>query len=114
MTFGQHANIIQIFEHRWVKSAEFYFIDMELCDTTLLQYIDYHSDASNSDFDFATSLDDKVPAFIQRNGASLQRMQNFWIIASHIAHGLEFLHAHDQVHRDLKPANGTASLPAKG
>jgi len=36
-----------------------------------------------------------------------EKMLNMWVIGTHIAAGLDFMHARGHVHRDLKPSNGT-------
>jgi serine/threonine protein kinase len=103
---GGHRNIIEVFDHGWLKgSVNVYFIDMELGDFTLADYIDYHGNVSKSSFDFS-AIQASIPVLLDRNCTLIQRMHNSWSIASHIAEGLEFLHMHHQVHRDLKPSNG--------
>jgi len=78
---------------------------MELCDFSLLDYIDYHY--RNGRSLGSLKLADGVPPTILDKGKSVfARMQNTWIIGSHIAGGLEFMHAHSQAHRDLNPRNG--------
>jgi hypothetical protein len=38
---GRHENIIDVIKHRWLNSAgKFYFIDMDLADLPLANYID--------------------------------------------------------------------------
>jgi serine/threonine protein kinase len=101
---GGHSNIVQILSHGWLKSAPCYFIDMELCDTTLREYIDYHYGAS---FNFDHLTKDINPVFVTRDCSMVARIQNMWIIGTHVSRGLEFMHARSFVHRDLKPSNGT-------
>lgn len=96
-------NIITIFDHGWIESPGFYFIDMELCESTLSSYFDYLRDGSSLGF----GIDDRLaPVVVDKESALSMRMQNIWTIGIHIARGLEFLHAQRIVHRDLKPANG--------
>ena len=58
-----------------------YFIDMELCDMNLEQYI-------------------------QTSPVEIDRI---WEIMKDISDGVTFIHNHNEVHRDLKPRNGTLS-----
>lgn len=99
-------NIIEILDHGWIKSYfNFYYIDMELCDLSLRDYIDYHQLKKESFFD-ANTMQATTPVFTQRHRTVLEKFQNMWMIGLHIARGLEFMHAHKQVHRDLNPRNG--------
>jgi len=102
---GIHNNIITIMDHGWIK--DYYFIDMELCDLTLNDYIQYFKAESGLlTFDVESSAS---PVFVQKNCSALMRMINIWTIGIHVARGIDFLHKHDQVHRDLKPRNGMTS-----
>lgn len=80
---------------------------MELCNLTLHDYI------ANAYGDVTPAFHPTVPmttAFVRFGCSILDRGQNIWTIASHIAKGLEFMHDHMYVHRDLKPSNGMAPL----
>jgi serine/threonine protein kinase len=96
-TFGGHPNIVALLKHGWLAPMKFYYIDMELCNLNLSDYI--HGQGSNS---FRTSMDEAVP----------DSMRETWKIMIDIARGVEFLHSHGSVHRDLKPANGSIFLKA--
>jgi serine/threonine protein kinase len=98
---GGHNNIIIITSHGLMK--DYYFIDMELCDLTLNDYIQYFSELGSFAFEIESSMS---PVFVEKGCSVLMRLNNIWTIGSHIARGLDFLHKHDQVHRDLKPLNG--------
>lgn len=50
---------------------------------------------------------DLNPVFVNKDCSLVARIQNMWTIGTHIARGLEFMHARSYVHRDLKPSNGT-------
>jgi len=103
---GGHKNIIEVFDHDWLKgSINVYFIDMELGDFTLADYIAYHGDQLKPSVEF-DARQVCLPVFLRRGCSRNQRMLNAWTITSHIAEGLEFLHTHHHVHRDLKPSNG--------
>lgn len=104
-----HDNIVSILAHGWMPS-DLYFIDMELCDLTLNDYINYLSGESK-----LMVFDDRLfvstsPVLIKSKSSSEVRLLNLWTTGLHIAQGLEFMHAHGHVHRDLKPGNGIMLL----
>ena len=101
---GGHENIIRILDHGWLKrSVNVYFIDMELCDFTLDDYIrTMNSNESSFDIDQRNSF---TFALVSKNCSLPEKWLNTWTIGSHIARGLEFMHTQNQVHRDLKPGN---------
>jgi serine/threonine protein kinase len=102
---GGHANIVSVLKQGWlIGSGGIYVIDMELGDFTLHDYIEYHNTPSSSVK--SSPLRPFTAAFVQKDCSSLRRIRNIWAIASHIAHGIQFLHDHGYVHRDLKPSNG--------
>jgi serine/threonine protein kinase len=87
-----HRNVVQVFRHGWIKSLArgnvplpVYFVDMELGDQTLQNYI---------------SLLFSSP----RGGIS---PGDIWAIMVQISAGVEYLHRRSMVHRDIKPANST-------
>ena len=75
-----------------LRNSSYYFIDMELCDMTLN--------------DFISSF--QASRFSQSEADPLYRApdQAIWTIMRHIASGLEYIHLQGEVHRDMKPANG--------
>ena len=89
-TPGAHPNIIAVIMHGELPSAQLYFIDMELCDINLSQYI--HG---------AITLP-SIPNFTRDP-------QQIGQIMKHIASGVKYIHSRNVVHRDLKPDNGIAS-----
>lgn len=109
LEIGGHINIVTILWHGWVKSPyNFYFIDMELCDFTLHDYIGYNCGRKITLFDINTAKS-LHPVVVDRGCHITTRMQNMWTIGMQIARGLEFLHDQNCVHRDLKPQNSIAS-----
>lgn len=85
---GSHINIIKIFGHGWLRNTPYYYFDMELCDSSLEDYIrDTESNSSSVD---------------QTGELKTQIMK----IMTDIACGLYFIHSQGEVHRDLKPRNG--------
>lgn len=99
---GGHENIVTVTSHGWIR--DFYFIDMELCDLTLQDYIAYFDGLLSPPFEIIPQLS---PVFVEKNCSPTLKIQNIWTIGMHIARGLEFMHGKGQVHRDLKPRNGT-------
>lgn len=100
---GGHSNIISILDHGWLDSPyHYYFIDMELCELSLHQYI--HDTRSLSIDD--VFMDKLSPVFVRKDVSLLTFALNIWTIMREIVAGVEFLHSQNQVHRDLKPHNG--------
>jgi serine/threonine protein kinase len=99
----QHKNIVVILNHGWFrKVSNCYYIDMNLYDITLHDYILYHHKEGQ-----LTLITDpgSGAAFVAKTNSVLARAQNWWTIGTHIAGGLKFMHEHNYVHRDLKPRN---------
>jgi serine/threonine protein kinase len=80
--------------------GEYYYIDMELCDINLDDYI--HGDRNVI---FLTTRGFASNVFVAKECSLLEKMRNLWTIMIHISQGLEFIHQNGQVHRDLKPRN---------
>jgi serine/threonine protein kinase len=85
--------------HGKLPRSTFYYVDMELCQLDLDQYI--------------RNL--WPPSVIGRSRYFMHAetdMKLIWMTMSDIASGLSFIHSLDEVHRDLKPQNGLFnSLP---
>jgi serine/threonine protein kinase len=103
---GTHPNIIGILNHGWLVTAgKVYFIDMELADLTLTDYINYVF--HNKPLEVTTpNVREFNAVFSPRECSELQRLQTTFEIVRQVAGGLEFLHNSGHVHRDLKPQNG--------
>ena len=94
-----HQNIVDFFDHGHLEGTSYYFIDMELCDLDLSQYLAGERPLAASE--------PHVGAVFVPNDCELQlKLQNTFIILNHITSALEFAHKLGLVHRDLKPANG--------
>jgi serine/threonine protein kinase len=76
-----HKNLVAILGLGKFDSSH-YYIDMELCQSDLEQYI-------------------------QTSNVEIDRI---WGIMRDISDGVAFIHSHNEVHRDLKPRNSTFVL----
>lgn len=99
-TNGGHQNIICAFGHGKLDEERYYF-DMEIC---VLNLDDYISDNFKSRYGISKYLD--LGSAEEDELGCL----SFVGIVSHIASGLEFIHANGELHRDLKPRNGILSV----
>jgi len=82
-----HKNIVGIYRH--IQLAGLYFIDMELCDFNLQQWI-YEPDTLN--------------------GMPTLDMRTMLKIIRDVGRGLAFIHENKKIHRDIKPQNSTPLL----
>lgn len=96
--------MVTLFDHGILSPLPFYFIDMELCDFSLHDYL-YNHDDSMKCFEEDSEC---APALVCRDCSVFQRMEHICRLGGDIAGGLEFLHANYVVHRDIKPGNGKA------
>lgn len=80
---GAHPNIVSVLRQGEIKDSALYYIDMDLCDATLEDFMQEHRPLSPS------------PITI------MQILQ----IMGHIANGLTYIHNQGEVHRDIKPRN---------
>lgn len=96
---GSHPHIVEVLRMGELQNSSDYFIDMELCDLNLADYI------------YGVKPIDGLP-FYSKTAAPPLRSQQIWYIMIHIARGAKFMHSIGVVHRDLKPANGKIFLCA--
>jgi serine/threonine protein kinase len=88
-TMNKHLVIVH--SQGRLPDSPYYFIDMELCEKGLDQYItDYHSQHISTGTPSQNS-----------QGA----MSEIWRIMRDVTDGLTFIHSHSEIHRDLKPQN---------
>jgi serine/threonine protein kinase len=93
---GTHPNIVTVLKIGDI--TPFLFIDMELCDLNLDDYIYCKKDPSTVPINF---IKDRPPPL---------KSQQIWNVMLHVGKGVEFLHGKRMVHRDLKPLNSTSFL----
>jgi len=93
-----HKNIIKVYGYGQLPNSTYQFIDMELCDFNLEEYLLYRRNGK---------YPSRVPrAYHPVEGGS----SHIWDIMRQIANGVAFIHSYKHVHRDLKPQNGVSSL----
>jgi len=80
---NSHAHIVSVFRLGEVKDSALFYIDMELCDGNLDQFM--------------------------RDRAAIE-LNDVWSVMVQITSGLAYIHSHGEVHRDIKPRNGKTQL----
>jgi serine/threonine protein kinase len=95
-----HINIIQVLNDGLLPGLPYYFIDMEVCELSLKDYIHRATLAEPSD---------SLPYFVRDAGVGVTVLQ-IWNIMRHIASGIEYIHSQGHAHRDIKPANSVSSI----
>jgi len=89
---GVHPNIVAVLQIGELRNSQDLFIDMELCDLNLLDYIH--------------GTDPRASTFFVKDQPPPMKARQVWNVMSQITSGVEYLHGKRLVHRDLKPANG--------
>jgi len=103
---GGKKNIVDILGHgRFGGPFSFHYIDMELCDINLHDYIHNNTNVVTD----MPSFRWHSASFVHNNAFSATTILSIWTIMHQIASGLAFIHFHGQVHRDMKPRNGGKS-----
>jgi serine/threonine protein kinase len=80
-----HPNLVSIFQSGQLIGTPYYFIDMELCDYDLEDYLSRGG-----------LKEEKI----------LCRSHKLLKVFVDILNGVDFIHGEGEVHRDLKPGNG--------
>jgi serine/threonine protein kinase len=105
---GGKENIVDILGHgRFRGPFSFHYIDMELCDINLHDYI--HKINNRNVVIDLPSFRRNSASFVHTDALPTTTILNIWTIMLQIASGLAFIHFHSQVHRDMKPRNGGES-----
>ena len=95
-----HRNLVAVQAHGLIHGMPFTYIDMELCDGNLEDYI---RGSQSRKFGMAVN-----PRLLGLTMSELNGIGNIWDIVEQMADGLQFIHSCGEVHRDLKPRNGTS------
>jgi len=93
---GVHPHIVAVLRIGELRNR-YLFIDMELCDLNLLEYI------------YCTKPRQTVPPYFIKDQPAPMKARQIWTVMVHISKGVQYLHHQNVVHRDLKPANGNDS-----
>jgi serine/threonine protein kinase len=93
---GAHPNIVAVFQIGELRNSQDLFIDMELCDLNLSDYIH--------------DTDPRAPTRFVTDEPPPMKVRQIWNIMLQVTSGVEYLHRKRLVHRDLKPGNGTVSV----
>jgi serine/threonine protein kinase len=97
----RHLHIVTVFRIGMLHNSEDLFIDMELCDLNLREYIR------------GTKPRDLVPTFFVRDQPPPMIAMQIWNVMLQITTGVEYLHRRRVIHRDLKPDNGKESCVSR-
>ena len=79
-----HPNVIEVFQHNWLLPQSMYYIDMELCDLSLYDFIHQKTPLGEPESSAYFTIGDSV---------------QIWNVMSQIASGLEYVHSQGQVQR---------------
>ena len=80
---GSHRNIVTVLEHGWLANSTYYYIDMQLCDLNLEQYL-YGTSSAPAD---------------SNNVPEESRLTTAWDILSQITNGIHHIHKRKVIHR---------------
>jgi len=90
---GAHLHIVRVLKIGELRDTRFLFIDMELCDLNLAEFI------------HCTRAQVSVPTYFIKDLSPPLKVRQIWNVMLQITKGVKYLHSKDIVHRDLKPAN---------
>jgi len=90
--------MVAVWQHGELDS-EHYFLDMEMCDMDLSEYISRCSRLTPPDINLDTE-----------RKTNERFWSTTWNIMADITNGLAYIHHHGEVHRDLKPQNSISCI----
>jgi serine/threonine protein kinase len=95
-----HENIIRVLRHGLLRPIQaFYFIDMEVCDLNLEEYLKNIKTGVRGLIEWPTAICEGHGPFL------------VCAIMQQIIRGLAFIHSNGEAHRDLNPQNGLYKHP---
>jgi serine/threonine protein kinase len=86
-----HNHIVKVLHHDWLDSR-YHFIDMELCDISLEEYV-----SGNPLLERPNLLHE--PVFVSSDCSPNLRLLNTFTVGNHIAQGISFIHEQNYSHR---------------
>jgi len=97
-----HKNLVSILQHgELLNNPKYpYYIDMELCDMNLKDYILY-SDEAVQRYQSGSECSELVLP------SRSQGPYYIWVIMEQVSCGIAFIHDEGWIHRDVKPANSS-------
>jgi serine/threonine protein kinase len=90
---GGHPYIVSVLRIGELRNSRYLFIDMELCDLNLAEYL------------YCSKPRSQVATFFVKNQPPPMKARQIWTVMLQVTKGVEYLHGQDLIHRDLKPAN---------
>jgi serine/threonine protein kinase len=99
-----HANIVAVLKHG-ILDRGFYFLDMELCELSLDNYIQ---------MSWTQMMKENVPHLTSSDLPPKTKTSHVWEIMEDITQGVAFIHQRGWIHRDLKPRNGLTNMIQAG
>src|ERR1700737_2401720 len=88
----KHPHVLEIFGHGFIPDSPYYYIDMELGNFDLEQYLQQK--------ELANMLPVGRSSIVPHNATLQARIHNIWTIIHQIAEGLRYMHSQHLVHRD--------------
>ena len=101
----RHVNIVNVLKQGQLVPDSLFYIDMELCEFNLDDFISRTSPA-----DRIVNMDplESSPKLVHKvdTKSGPRDLNTIWTIMADIAAGLAYIHRKNCIHRDLNPRNG--------